>query len=469
MSRRTKITRLASVAAVAALAISGCSGDRGSDPSGAGGQANIKGAGSGEKFGELDSPCGSGKEGAKGFATDTGVTEDKIMIGYGDDKGNSVLPGLNEDMGDAVKAMIDWCNDQGGINGRQIEGHRYDAKLFQTQAVISEACQQDFFLVGQGFAGQDGTEADRVRCNLPQVAGIAVGSNISNAPMSYLALPYPVDYINMAGLRLLQQNEADVVKSDLGVVDTQLPVVKNANRRWADGANQTVNKQAKTCGQELPAQGVANPVEVARAYRECGVSLFYTGRPNDQGTISLMENLKEPGFKWLAESNWYTEDVTTANTDGVFDGMRVQISTEMLDSDKPAVKKYNELLDKSGGKKGMLGMQATSSFLLWAQAAQECGSDLTRQCVINKLAKVDKWTGGGLHAESNPGGNLPAKCAQVLEIQGQSFKKLYPSGDGMYCDDQNLIKLSQSVWGTNLNDDRIADEFATPNMITPKE
>ena len=77
------------------------------------------------KFGTLASPCGPGD--AKG-ATAKGVTDTSITIGYGDDAGYAAAPGLDKEMSDAVKPMIKWCNDQGGINGRKIVGNYYDAK-----------------------------------------------------------------------------------------------------------------------------------------------------------------------------------------------------------------------------------------------------------------------------------------------------------------------------------------------------
>jgi ABC-type branched-subunit amino acid transport system substrate-binding protein len=78
------------------------------------------------KFGTLDSPCGTGT--AKG-ASDTGITDTSITIGYGDDAGYSAAPGLDKEMSDAVKPMIKWCNDQGGINGRKVVGKYYDAQV----------------------------------------------------------------------------------------------------------------------------------------------------------------------------------------------------------------------------------------------------------------------------------------------------------------------------------------------------
>src|SRR6266699_347436 len=75
--------------------------------------------------GTLVSPCGHGS--ATG-ATANGVTNTSITIGYGDDAGYAAAPGLDKEMSDAVKPMIKWCNDQGGINGRKVIGNYYDAK-----------------------------------------------------------------------------------------------------------------------------------------------------------------------------------------------------------------------------------------------------------------------------------------------------------------------------------------------------
>ena len=99
-------------------------------------------------FGTMASPCGKGD--AKG-ATAQGVTDTSITIGYGDDAGYSAAPGLNKEMSDAIKAMIKWCNDQGGINGRQVTGKYYDAAIMNVNNVMTEACTQVFMLVGQGW------------------------------------------------------------------------------------------------------------------------------------------------------------------------------------------------------------------------------------------------------------------------------------------------------------------------------
>ena len=92
-----------------------------------------------QTFGTLASPCGPGN--ASG-ATQQGVTDTSIRIGYGDDRGFTGSPGLDQEMGDAVTAMIKWCNSQGGIDGRKIVGDDYDAAITQVTTVMQEACKR---------------------------------------------------------------------------------------------------------------------------------------------------------------------------------------------------------------------------------------------------------------------------------------------------------------------------------------
>ena len=63
-------------------------------------------------------------------------------------------------MSDAVSALISWCNDQGGINGRKVVGTDYDAALMQANSVMQEACGSQFMMVGHGFAMDQTVGAD---------------------------------------------------------------------------------------------------------------------------------------------------------------------------------------------------------------------------------------------------------------------------------------------------------------------
>src|SRR6202453_928335 len=115
------------------------------------------------KFGTLPSPCGKGHDTG---ATDKGVANSTINLAYGDDRGFSGLPGLDQEMGDAVKDMISWCDAQGGIGGRKIVGDYYAAAVTNVGSAITQACTKDFMLVGEGFALDGTAEQTRLGCNL---------------------------------------------------------------------------------------------------------------------------------------------------------------------------------------------------------------------------------------------------------------------------------------------------------------
>src|SRR4051794_4108555 len=103
LSRNSRASRI-TVAVAIGLVFAACGGSHGSaTPPPSTGGPSTSAAPQVVKFGTLDSPCGPGT--ATG-ATDKGVTNTSIKIGYGDDAGYSSAPGLDKEMSDAVKPMI---------------------------------------------------------------------------------------------------------------------------------------------------------------------------------------------------------------------------------------------------------------------------------------------------------------------------------------------------------------------------
>lgn len=471
--KRKNTAKLMAALALSATLVTGCATDRGGDagvPVAGGSAAGTEAAASSDtKFGTLDSPCGTGD--AKG-ATEQGVTDTEIKIGYGDDRGYAQSPGLNKEMSDAVAAMIDWCNDQGGINGRKIVGTDYDAAMTQANTVMQEACRSEFMLVGHGFAMDQTAEQTRVACNLAAVPGFTVSPEAANGPMSYQGVPFPVDYANgsawfqMGELRPDLKTEFDLVGSTMPTIITSLTKVRSI----AEAAG----FKLKDCGVTLNYQGEPSYVPFAEKYKQCGVKGLWTSRSPVPNEFNFFKAIDQAGIDpvILGEATWYGNSAQTFNKDsGVLDNLNAGMTFQMLENaDKvPAVKKYLDLVSAEGGKTALLGMQSTSSFLLWATAAKECGSDLTRQCMVTELAKIHDWDGGGLHAATDPGKNIPAKCGLMVELTGDMYTQAFPSATGEFkCDDAYLVKTDQSTWGTDLGPDRVATKFLGPNVIKPQ-
>ena len=67
-----------------------------------------------------------------------GVTDDTITVGTVTDKGGPVK-GLDEEMYDTAVAFTEWCNEHGGILGRELVLSDVDAKLFEYEPAITDA------------------------------------------------------------------------------------------------------------------------------------------------------------------------------------------------------------------------------------------------------------------------------------------------------------------------------------------
>lgn len=464
--RRSQGIKLSAAVASMLLVVAGCSSDRGGDdPSGDGSSAAAELPT--DKFGDIDVPCGDGDGGS---ATDTGVTEDSIAIGYGDDSGYANAPGLNEEMGDAMDQMIKWCNDLGGINGRQIVGHRYDAALDNAAQVIVDSCAQDFMLVGQGFAGDEDIEADRIACQEPMVPGFTLSSSANNAPMSYAPLPFPVDKLSVARGELTLQTFPDATSFDF--VGHDSPFTQLGEKRTLAVFEASGMKQAG-CGVVLKSAGGDNYRALVQRFQDCGAKVLFDQGTPTPATFSFLDAMRVEGYEptILTDATWYADQVLSANVDGLTEGINVSMQFQPFEN-KDAVQAVADYLAIMGqdpdAKTGLLGMQSTSAFLLWATAAKTCGAELSRQCMVNELSKITSWTGGGLHAESDPGENLPPSCSLIMQVQGGDYVQVAPETQGdFYCAD-GALDTPESFWGVELNDDRIATTYLTDDVLTPE-
>jgi ABC-type branched-subunit amino acid transport system substrate-binding protein len=420
------------------------------------------------KFGDLPSPCGKGN--ATG-ATDRGVTNSTIAIGYGDDRGFSASPGLNKEIGDGVKAFIAWCNGQGGINGRQLVGHFYDAKITEANNVMTQACRTDFMMVGEGFALDGSAEATRVRCNMVAAEAYSVLADFANGPMQYQGVPNPVDFTPASSYHQAVKLFPDAVKK-FAFVDTTIQSTHQSILK-ARSAMQAAGIHFAGCDITLNYTGESDYKPFVRKLQSCGATMIFTNLspgPVLYNFITAMHLLNyNPIF--LQESNLYTQPFAAWNTNGYANNSYVRLAFIPLEEagTVPAVQQYLNIVKSDGGAVSQLGEQAVSSFLLWATAAKACGSTLTRQCIVNQMSQVHSWTGGGLHAADDPGKNMPPQCGVLVKLQGTKWVRVYPSKPGTFdCDPKYIAPVPESLWNTKLNANRIATTFLTPTAILPQ-
>ena len=432
---------------------------------GVGGAASTSSA----KFGTLPSPCGKGH--ATG-STESGVTNSTINLAYGDDRGFSGLPGLDQEMGDAVKDMIAWCDAQGGINGRKIVGDYYDAAVTNVGSVMTQACKQDFMLVGEGFALDGVAEQTRLGCNLASVPGFTVAPVVANAYEMYQASPNPANASPVSSAYEATKLFGSKTKH-VGVYDSTLSTQQSSTEKAEQAFTATGWKFNPNCNAVIDYNGEANYTPFVQKLQSCGAQIIFNDATPGPTLYGAFEAQNQIGYNpiWVMDSGSYTAGFAKWNTAGLANNVYVRISYEPLEAAKvvPAVAQYLSIVKKYGGLTSQLGEQATSSFLLWATSAKACGSTLTRQCMINHLSKVTSWTGGGLNAPSDPAKNQPAPCGILMKLDNTKWVQYYPKKLGTFdCSPKYVVPNSGSVIGTTLNAQGYATQYATSTVIKPQ-
>jgi len=443
-TRRSRVA-VAAIAVLAALSITAAacsSSDRSSSGSSSNGGSNSS---SSTDFGTMASPCGAGD--AKG-ATDQGVTDTQITIGYGDDAGYAASPGLNKEMSDAIKAMIKWCNDQGGINGRTIVGNYHDAAIMNVNNAMTEACATDFMLVGEGWSLDSAQQQTRIGCGLAAVPTYTVSPQFANGPMMVQPTPNPADYYDAANAAIFAEKFPTQVKKAALFYANYAATQDSAEK--AKLAYEQVGWEWLDCDQVYNIGGESNWTPFLQRLKDCGAEVVYFSGSYAPNFENVLDAAKQLGYDplWMEEANFYDSNFAAWNTSGNADNVYVRMTYYPFEqADKvPAVAKYLEIIKANGGSTSLLGAQATAAFLLWAQGAQECGSNLTRDCVISTLQKVTDFDAGGLQSPTNPGANMPGNCAMLLKMTGTKYEQVLPTTIGTQaCDSSYLVKLAGPV------------------------
>ncbi len=409
-------------------------------------------------FGTLKDVCGPGD--AAG-STDQGVTADSIQVGTFADPGFSGRPGLNQELFDSAEVFTRWCNELGGINGRQIDLTLRDTALTNVQARTVEACAEDFFLVGGGAVFDNIGIKDRLECMLPLIPGFMVTPEARDSDLFINPQPSPPGAIAIGDYRWLGKKYPDATKHVgvlTGDIQTTVKVANDDTKFVTDelGCDDVYSDR-------YPAAGQVSWSPYVQSMKDKGVqALIWVGEPENFAKLQLA--MADAGFKpdfiRAAPNQADQKLIDIAGPALVGNTYMYSGNLPFEDAkDSPAIQRYLDLFEQykpDAKTKAFLGLNAFSAWLLFAQAAKECGADLTRRCVYDNAKKIHSWTGGGLHAASDPGNNKASGCYLELLATPDGFERVkIPTTDGPFnCDrEQNgfIIEEGSDV-GTHLSD-----------------
>ncbi|MFN8053076.1 MAG: ABC transporter substrate-binding protein [Acidimicrobiales bacterium] len=414
--------------------------------------SDTTGSDSAAKIGTLASPCGKGS--AKVAAADAGTGTDKLYIGVGNDR-DSIRPGLLKELWDGTNAFVKWCNDQGGINGLQLEAVDLDGKVLEVEAAMAKACTSVFAIVGGGwaqdnfiFSGKDGS--DFHKCKMMAVPGFAVSADFAEATDQVQPVPNPAYQRPTAAFEAYAKLYPEQIKK-FGVVFGNLPsIVQNKD--------QIIGVAKKTKGFDTFGEISYDIINqdwalIAQQVVDKGLKMVsFVGEPPNMSKFS--QALKDLGYDGIinADANQYDTRLIEASGASAVEGDVVRIPIHMFEeaSKWPAVDQMVKALDANvpGWQHAGLATYAFSAGLLFATAAKSCADegDITRVCVLKAAKDIHKWDGGGLQAETDPGANAPGKCLMLVQIKSGKFERLFPklgskddNGEGFFCGGETTL------------------------------
>ena len=464
MASRSRLVPLAAVVLLV-LGAAACS-SRGEDAAQeGGGSATTTSAPSGadgETFGTQPSHCSEGDEagdttttaaggGSEDASQSTGVSDDAIAIGTISDPGFTGQPGLNQELFDAGQAFVEWCNSQGGINGRPIELTEYDAAVFDYAAKVTEACGEVLALVGGGGAQDTEWSSTGQECGLVDIAAYAAtpekggpaGQESVLERRTVQPAPNPQDRFPVGDIRLLAEEHPGAL-DHVGIMYADFGTLITIADRTAEAYEQV--GATIVSEQSYNVTGEANWAPFVQNLKDDGVEwLNFVG----DGTFlaQLQQAMAEADYSpevIAQDANFYDQGYLDAAGDAA-EGTFVRSSFVPFEEadQNPAVQQYIDLVEGIDGEVALLGAQSMSAWLLFTQAADACddAGTLTRDCLLEEAASVTEWDGGGLHAPTNPSENESASCIIVMQVQDGTFVRSQPQDETFACGDDYVAQL----------------------------
>lgn len=440
--------RILAVCAVAGmLALASCGRSSGGANPGDGTDAGGTTASLDASFGTTKVTCGPNKTGEALTASDQGVTADSINLATISDVGFASRPGLNQELFDASEVFANWCNDLGGINGRKVKVDQRDAAVFNYKAAISDSCTTDFALVGGGGVFDDAGQVERLKCLLPNFAGYVVSSEARGADLTVQAVPNPADAMNVGGFRYVKAKFPDSVDK-VGFVAGNVPSLQLVKSQSLEVVRHLGgNAVDETTYNPL---GEASWTPIAQNLKQKGVKgVIFVGEPVFMAKLYQAMATIDYTPDWvLLTANFYDPQLIDEGGDAVRNAYITLLTTPYLTTDNAAMNKYKALFEHylpKGKKQAVLGQNSFSSWILFAQAASECGAKLTRKCAYENAMKVTDFDAGGFQAPTNPSKTQPSDCFTLVTVADKQFKQIDVGGKNgsiWKCDPENVLKLT---------------------------
>jgi ABC-type branched-subunit amino acid transport system substrate-binding protein len=404
-------------------------------------------------------------------ATEIGVTPTTIRIAVVADVDSALAPGLFQGTVDAVNGAAEYINAQGGIGGRKLQVDFIDSKLNANDArnAIITACSQDFALVGTAALFLSNVD-DEINCKDKKGDAIGLpdlGSVVFGFPQACSPVSYPVNVSNLICStkdqtpQTYQGNQGDakyflqqfgklhgayVLPNDTKDVYRGIAVLQDI----AVQAGIKADQSATTTGSSP--QSAYTPI--VQQMKTDGSNWAFQG-----GTYSQMiefrqeaqlQGLTDPKIVWSCTTACYDPKFLQAGGDAV-DGTYIPMA--FLPFNETSSNKTLANFVKYVGKDkvtglGVYGWSAALAFqkVLNDAVAKNGNNAITRQALLDGLAKLTNFDAGGMIGTTDVAGHVTSSCGAIVQVKGDKFVRVTPTKKGTFdCNPKNHVTVKADL------------------------
>lgn len=328
-------------------------------------------------------------------AADPGVTDDKIVLGSFLPLQSGLSAGATQMM-EGTDAYFQYINEQGGVNGRQIEWIVENDSYNPQQTVA----------VTKKLVDRDGVFA--IVSTLGTVTNLAVLDFLAqrevpiiNPAGGHERLNKPTDK-NVFGILPLSseigESMAEHATKEMGAEKVAIFYQNDQfGKDQRDGAVAYLESQGMKPVAE--ATYVPSDVDVSAqvvALRDADPDVVVLGVIPKHGSLFMLEAEKMGWDIKTVAHNTMADPIVVDLAGDALEGMHVNLMTAVSTMDRPTVKLANELLAKyyPDTKPGYYPYLGMAGAMIFVEAAKRAGDDLTRDNLITALESLDYYESG---------------------------------------------------------------------------
>jgi ABC-type branched-subunit amino acid transport system substrate-binding protein len=377
-----------------------------------------------------------------GGATDIGVTANQILVGNITSI-TGVAPGLTQSAQQATQAVAAYINSQGGICGRAVKVQAFDDgnSTSGNFSAARTACSNDFAMVGNASGFDDGSASAVSQCGIPDVAAEVSTHEAGNVAQIFGATPGNSHHWGSGAPVWLKQTYPNAVTHAamiyLNVPATQEQATAEMNTYQSVGFNYTYTQAVS------PTE--PNYAPYVQAMESKGVQ-YVTEYSDDNSAARLSQAMQQANFMPQVV-DWFAEMYTPAflsETNGTANNNLVLMATAPYEeaNSNPGMQLFMAWMNRvaPGFTHDIFAEFAWSAGLAFYKAAEAVGPHLTRAALLQQLAQIHQWDGGGVQPPEDFGSKIPSQCFMYVKINGSGngFSRVYPSS-GYQCNLGSMV------------------------------